>query len=348
MLSPKNTRRGQLLSQYVCVRITRMDDVDIALFDRDWNNTLYYFAMNADEQIYLRYGGRDARGSLTYLDLNSLELALEKGLELHRQYQQGKLNKTERPKPRFPREIPPLVERTFARGACVECHLVGDYDLVHREQTGVLDKLMHLYRWPDIRTIGIELDVPKGLLVKEARDAVQAAGMKPGDTIAAVNGAPVYTFADLQYQYDKVQRATKQVRMTVSRGGAPVELTIDLPERWWVADLKWRRYSIDPRTEFDARPLTAEEKKRYSLKPDGFAAQITSIGGFASMLKVHELKTGDIVYAVNGVERDDLATTPELYIKLHATVGDTVTLGIIRDGQRLNMPLRTHGMAFRK
>ena len=31
-----------------------MDDVDIALFDYDRYNTLYYFLMNADEQIYMR------------------------------------------------------------------------------------------------------------------------------------------------------------------------------------------------------------------------------------------------------------------------------------------------------
>src|SRR3982750_1809655 len=114
VLSPKNTKRGQLLSQYVCVRITRNDDADIALFDRDWNNTIYYFAMNADEQIYLRYGGRDARGPETYLDFDSLELALKQGLELHQRYQRGELNKTERPKPFYPRDIPPLVERTYA------------------------------------------------------------------------------------------------------------------------------------------------------------------------------------------------------------------------------------------
>ena len=62
-----------------------MDDVDIALFERDWNNTLYYFLMNADEHIYMRYGGRDARGPMTYLNLDSLELVLSEGLERHRQ-----------------------------------------------------------------------------------------------------------------------------------------------------------------------------------------------------------------------------------------------------------------------
>src|SRR4051794_11007337 len=178
VLSPKNSKRGQLMQNYVCVRITRMDDVDIGLFERDWNNTIYYFMMNADEQIYMRYGGRDARGPESYLNLDSLELALAKGLELDQQYKKGELPKTVKPKPAFPREIPPLVERTFARGQCVECHLIGDFQLVYKEQTGKLDKIHDMYRWPDIRTIGIELDVPKGLVVKEAKGSVAAAGVK--------------------------------------------------------------------------------------------------------------------------------------------------------------------------
>jgi hypothetical protein len=139
--------------------------------------------LNADEQIYMRYGGRDSQSPDTYHNLSSLELAAKQGLELHRQYQEGSLKKIERPKPLFPREIPLLVERTFARNQCVECHLIGDFQNLHREQDGTLDKLMHLYRSPDIKTIGIYLDVPKGLVVKEARDAVAAAGMKPGDRI---------------------------------------------------------------------------------------------------------------------------------------------------------------------
>lgn len=325
-----------------------MDEVDIALFERDWNNTLYYFLMNADEQIYMRYGGRDARGPMTYLDLNSLELALAKGLELHRQYQKGELKKTEPPKPFFPRQIPPLVERTFARNQCVECHLIGDFNLIYKQQTGVLDRVRDMYRWPDIRTIGIELDIPKGLIVKEARDAVLAAGMKAGDRVAAVNGIPVWTFGDLQYHYDKVPRDSKQVRLTVERDGTPHELTVALPERWWVTDLRFRQLSIDPRAEFESRPLTEAEKRKFELKPDGFAGQVTRIGGFAEMLKVHELKTGDIVYAVDGIDRDDIANTPELFIKLRKMAGTTVTLDIIRDGTRMKMPVNLQSMFFRK
>jgi len=161
----------------VCVRITRMDSVDIGLFDYDRNNAVYFFILNADEQIYMRYGGRDSQSPDTYLNLSSLEAAAKQGLELHRQYEQGSLEKMERPKPMFPREIPLLVERTFARNQCVECHLIGDFQNIQREQEGTLDKLKDLYRSPDIKTLGIHLDVPKGLVVKEVRGAAEVAGM---------------------------------------------------------------------------------------------------------------------------------------------------------------------------
>lgn len=349
MLSPTDSPRGKLLSQYVCARITRMDEIDVGLFDRDWNNTLYYFMMNADEQIYMRYGGRDARSPDSYLNLSSLERALEKGLELDRQYQKGELKKADRPKPLFPREIPLLVERTIARNACVECHLIGDYLNVHREQDGKLDKLTHMYRSPDIRTLGIELDVPKGLVVKEVRDAAAAAGMTPGDRLAAINGTPVWTFGDLQYHYDEVNRNAERIQMTVDRAGTLIDLSIALPERWWWTDLTFRQWTIEPRVYFDSVSLTDQEKRDQNLvERGGFASKVRRVDMFAEMTKSHELRVGDIVFGVDGVQRDEVANTAELFIKLRKTAGETVTLDVIRDGKRLQMKLKSYKMSFRK
>jgi hypothetical protein len=325
-----------------------MDDVDIGLFDRDWNNTLYFFILNADEQIYMRYGGRDARSPDSYLNLGSLELALQKGLELHRLYQQGELKKTDRPKPMFPREIPLLVERTSARHACVECHLIGDFLNLQREQQGKLDKLADLYRSPDITTLGIRLDVPEGLVLKEARGAVEAAGMKPGDRIALLGGTPVWTFGDLQYRLDRVPRHAKQVRIGVEREGKAYDLTVTLPERWWWTDLTFRQSSVEPRVYFDSRPLTEAEKDRNGLDRGGFASMVTHVDMFAELTKSHQLRAGDIIFAVDGAERDEAANTAELFIKLRKTAGDTVTLGVIRDGKRIPMKLKTYRLSFRK
>ena len=66
------------------------------------------------------------------------------------------------------------------------------------------------------------------------------------------------------------------------------------------------------------------------------------------MMKTHELRVGDIVVGVDGVERDELANSAELFIKLRKTAGDSVTLEVLREGGRIRMPLRTYRMSFRK
>jgi hypothetical protein len=348
VLSPKDSPLGKLLAQYVCVRITRMDETDVGLFDRDWNNAVYFFALNAAEQIYFRYGGRDAASPDTYLDLQSLELALSQGLERHERFLKGELQLPPRPKPFFPREIPLLVKRTFAQHACVECHLIGDFQNIQREQDGTLDKLTHLYRSPDIKTIGIQLDVPKGLVVKEAQGAALAAGMKAGDRITALDGTAVWTFGDLQYRYDKVDRRATRMAVTVERDRSPIELALALPERWWWTDLRFRQSSVDPRVDFEDRPLTEAEKRKLGLRPDGFASQVKHVAELAKALKSHELRVGDIIAAVDGVERDELANTAELYLKLRKKAGESAMLDVIRDGQRIEMQLNTHILSFRK
>ena len=325
-----------------------MDGVDIALFDYDRYNTLYYFLMNADQQIYMRYGGRGPKSPLTYLDLSSLEAALEQGLELHQQYQKGELAKSERPEPLFPRDIPAVFEGTTQRGRCVECHLIGDFRNVQRQRDGNLDRLMHMYRSPDIKTIGIDLDVPRGLVVARARGAVRAAGMKPGDRITHLNGVPVLTFGDLQYQYDKVRRDAKQIRITVDREGESAGLAVTLPEYWWWTDLTFRQLSVEPRVYFKSRPLSEAEKLSHGLEPGGFASQVTLTEGFAETLKLHQLEPGDIVFAVDGVERDAIANTAELFIKLRKNAGDTLMLDLLRDGKRTRMEVKTTSVAYRK
>ena len=333
------------MSQYVCVRITRMDNVDIGLFEHDRHNPLYYYILNSDEQIYMRYGGRDSEALETYLNLDSLELALKKGLEIHAKG----TPKSPRPTPDFAKNYSMLVERTFARGQCVECHLIGDYQNLHRERDHSLDKMTHLYRSPDIKTIGIHLDVPKGLLVAKAQGPVAAAGMQPGDLITAVSGTPVYTFADLQHYYDKTDRHTaKQVVFTVERAGQTKDLTVQLPPRWWWYDVTYRQSSIDPRLYFGCQPLTPEDKTKHQLDPNGLACKVTRVDNFAVTVKSHSLQVGDIVYAVNGVDHDEFANTAELYMKLYMTPGNTAKLDVIRGESKIQSTLLSYRLSFRK
>ena len=328
-----------------------MDAINLGLFDFDRHNTLYYFILNGDEQIYLRYGGRDPYSPDSYLNLESIELALQKGLEMHEKHKRGELPKLAPAKPLFARDMPLLVERTIRRGACVECHLIGDFQNTQREQDGNFDELARMrwmYRSPDIKTIGIHLDVPKGLLVAEAKGAAAAAGLQAGDLIAGVNATPVLTYADFQYYYDQTDRLAKQVEVTVQREGKPVKLTIELPVRWWWTELGHRQWTVEPRVYFRSRPLTGQEKRERGLKPDGFAGEVTSVDSYAKIMAAHTLQKGDVIYAVDGVETDPVANTPELYINLHKIAGETFQLDLIHGGERMKMPLKSARLSFRK
>ena len=85
MLSPKDSPRGRLLQRFVRARIVDMTGIDVGLYDFDPHASIFFFIVSPDEEIYLRYGGRDAVAADSYLDLASLELALELGLEQHAQ-----------------------------------------------------------------------------------------------------------------------------------------------------------------------------------------------------------------------------------------------------------------------
>lgn len=337
-----------MLKQYVTARIVKMNGIHIDLFDYDRYNTLYFFILNADEHIYMRYGGRDPRSPTTYLNLDSLELALEQGLEQHRLYQAGKITAKPPPPPRYPRDIPELYKRTIGAGRCVECHLIGDLENVQREIDGNLDKLSQMFRSPDIRKIGIALDIPKGLRVAEATQAAAAAGIENGDTITHLNGARVWTFGDLQWAYDRVDRHAENIELTVDRGGKSAQFDIALPDLWWLTDISYRNWSVDARVYFNSEPLSAAEKNNLGLDPDGFASRVSHIDRVAKLLDNHKLVVGDIVYGVDGETRDAIATTAEIFLKLRKQAGDRYTLQIIRGGERMETPLKTDRMSFRK
>jgi hypothetical protein len=344
VLSPKDSPLGKLLRQYVTVRIIRMDTIDIGLFEHDRNNTIYFYILNGDEQIYMRYGGRDNASPDTYLNLESLTLAAAKGLELHA----NRPPAPPRPRPDFPKNYPLLVERTFARNQCVECHLIGDYQNLHRQQDGTLDKLVHLYRSPDLKTVGILLDVPKGLVLKEATGAAAAAGLQPGDRIAKWEGTVVWTFADVQHRYNETPRKAKEAKLTVERGGKMVDITMALPPQWWWAETKFRQSSVEPRFYFDDRPLTAAEKQELGLPVEGFASRVKYVSSIARTMELHALQEGDVIAGIDGKRVDPDAHTGSLYLILRKSPGESAMLEVLRGGKKMEMPLKTIQMSFRK
>lgn len=322
-----------------------MAGIDLALFDYDRHNALYFFIMNADERIYLRYGGRDSSSADSYLNMRSLELALQQGLELHRD---GVPEPAEPPPaPLFAKDIPLLYDRTTKRGQCVECHLIADFQAQQREIDGTLDPLETLFASPDLHTIGVFLDVPKGLLVAESKGVAAEAGLKAGDTVTHLEGTRVRTFGDLQHRYGKVPKDAKSIELRVSREGQEQAIAIQLPPRWWLTDTEYRHWSIDPLVDFRTDPLPDDEKKTLGLPDRSFASRVTQVDPFSERAKP-PLQVGDIVVGVDDAREDPDANTAELYIQLHCRAGDETTLQILRGGQPMTSRVLTERQYFRK
>jgi hypothetical protein len=348
VLTPKNSPRGQLMQKFVLARIVAMNGIDIGLFDYDRHNALYYFILNADEQIYLRYGGRDAEDAMTYLNLESLELALRTGLDRHELYKKGKLAKQPRPAPFYPEQITLLKKHELDRGRCVECHLIADYQAQEAERAGKLDRPKMLYPSPDLKAIGIHLDVPKGLVIKKAEGAAAKAGMQTGDTITEIGGVNVLTFGDLQYRYGKTDRNAHRIELTIDRAGQRKSLSVELPADWWLTDTSYRFWSVEPMLYFKTRPLTEEQKRRLNLPTRGFASEIVEAVPPAKLDTLQMLKLGDIITGVEGVQESRLTQNVESYIKLTKKAGDTITLDLLRDGKPTQIKQNSYRLYYRK
>jgi serine protease Do len=336
------------MQRYVLARITTMAGIDIGLFDYDRHNAIYFFILNADEHIYLRYGGRDAEDAMTYMNLQSLELALRAGIDRHELYKHGKLVKQPRPAPFYPEQIALLKKQEIDRGRCVECHLIGDYLAQEAELAGKLDRQMMLYPSPDMKKIGIHLDVPKGLMIEKVEGAAEKAGMRAGDTITAIDGADLLTFGDLQYRLGKTKRNARRIELTVNRAGKSQDLIVALPMEWWVSDTSYRFWSVEPMVYFTARPLTLAQKRRLNLPVKGLASEVVEVDPLAESLKLHTLKPGDIITAVEGIRESRRTQNVELYIKLTMKAGDSANLDLLRNGESMRMRLTSYRQFFRK
>jgi len=326
-----------------------MNRINVGLYDFDWHHSIYFFIVSPDEQIYLRYGGRDAVSADSYLDLDSFALALRAGLEEHERWLAGELPASPRPPPFFPSHLKRLREQQLQRGRCVECHMIGDYRAAAREREGTLDKRREMFRSPDIRNLGIHLDVPRGLVVERAEGAALAAGLLPGDAIVNFAGTRVLTFGDLLYVHDGLDRSATHLSLTVERAAVgPVDLRIELPRQWWVSDIAHRYWSIDPQTHLTTSPLADARKRDLGFDPEGFACEVTRVNRRAEVLELHDLQPGDVIYSVGGVEADPSVSDCLVYLRLNVSAGEEVDLGVLRDGVRTEVTIRTHRQRFRK
>ena len=331
MSTPKDGPLGKLQEKYIRLRITNMAEVDVGVFEMDFNTTFGLFVINHEKQVYVRYGARDDSEAESHLSIPSAALALQRGLLLHEQWKAGKL-KLPPAKSRMSQTFP-NVRKVVQKNQCVHCHQVAEGQALEIFAQKDFDKKISPWIFPNPAKLGLDLKVDDPTIVEKSTGAAAKAGIQNGERIFKVEGKIASTYADIQYILHHLPRERKQLNLTTNRGARKIAL----PEYWRVTDLNRRSigHRMQPFPGFWGRPISMEEKKDLGLPPESFA---TRTGKFwvNTNGKKAGMREGDIVLSVDGVTSSPLALNAQIYIRLNYEAGDKITVKYQRNGKTLD------------
>jgi S1-C subfamily serine protease len=293
------------------------------------------FFMNADEQVYARYGGRGPESPDGRQSLDGLRYTMKSALETHERAQKAFAPKAQDAS-KYIREY----STARRRGGCLHCHQVKEIISADLQKTGQWSRDM-IWRYPLPENLGLALELDRGNVIKEinAKSPASAAGLRAGDIVERLNGVPIHSFADAQFALERAPKAGS-IEVAWRRGEEVLEEKLSLPEGWRKSDITWRpsMQRLIPAARLYGLDLTPEEKTAFGLssrqlafrQKDGVPAQAREAG----------IHPGDIILGVDHKPFDDMDVIDFLrYVRRNYLIGDRVTVNISRDGRRMDLPM---------
>ncbi len=321
----------QHADQFVRVRLTRIDNADLNLFEFDYDLTMMVFFLNADGKVYARYGGRDSRNADNRQSLKGLAYTMQSVLAMHAQDQPAFAPRTA--------EGPKYIRAFAGRGGrgCMHCHQVKENLNGNLKRTGQWTRDM-VWRYPLPENLGITLEVDRGNIVKKvaAKSPAAAAGLQAGDRITRLGAVPIHSFGDAQFALD-IAPKTGTLAVTWQRGDVRQDKQITLPDGWRKTDISWRPsvQQLVPSLRLYGTDLNGAERKTLGLSPKQLAFRQQA--GLSRQAREAGIHVGDIIVGIDGrtmeMEVNDLIH----HVRSNFLVGDRVTVNLLRDGKRLNL-----------
>ncbi|MEZ6059474.1 MAG: Trx7/PDZ domain-containing (seleno)protein [Planctomycetaceae bacterium] len=350
-----------LLEQFVCVRVVATNGLDLSLFQYDTDQSFAMFMLNADRTIYGRFGTRSHRTEwLGDVSLKGLAVALEKALELHRNYptnKQALAGKTGQPLEFASPELFPSLKDKFTDSlnyegevvkSCIHCHQIGDArrDFYRQKGQPIPEKL--LYSYPHPKVVGLTMDPQKAATVKavEPGSAADDAGIKAGDEITSLAGQPLISVADVQWVLHNTDPSGGQIAASILRESESIDVVLNLEDGWRRADdISWRVSSWGLRRMstggLKLAELPANERRQLKIADDHMALKVEHVGqyGAHAAAKNAGFEKGDVIVQFDG-HRDLLRDGDVLaYGVTQRKPGDKVPVTVLRNGSEKTLQL---------
>lgn len=348
------------MDRFVCVRLVKANGLDLRLFQFDYDMTFAVFLMNADKEIYGRFGSRSKGGAAArHFSLEAFRKALAAALELHAGYPQNRtsLKGKQGPRSRFrvPEDYPYLKRygpdlnyNGKVTNSCIHCHQVAEAEklLLRRTRKAFPDHL--LYPWPLPDVLGLSFSPAERAVVSavESGSSAEDDGFCVGDEILAMNGQPILSIADVQWVLHNAGVAAG-IPVVVRRGETTHERKLSLRAGWREGgDISWRTSTRELRRVvlggMVLQRLSTAERRAAGLGGDRLALRVRHLGGGSdeAVARNAGFRPGDVVVAFDGRDRDLSESDLIVHALRHCPRGTKVRVDVLRDGKRRRLDLR--------
>lgn len=356
----RNGDLRELTDKFVCVRIVKANDLDLTLFQFDFDLTFAVCFMNADRTIYARYGRRSSRENATKdVSLAGLASTMSEVLELHQQYpgnrslllgKQAVANAFRTPDD-FPALRGKFKKNLDYDGAvtksCLHCHQIGDAErqIYRNLRQPIPDRI--LFPYPSPAVLGLSMDVDKSRsIAKVASDSIaDQGGLQSGDQFVTLNGQRIISPADIQWVLHHAA-ATDRLSVEVQRGNRRKRLQLLLPNGWRrESDISWRVSSWPLRRMGTGglllKAATIEQRRRARIPQGRLALVVKHVGQYGphAAAKRAGFRPGDMVVSFNG--RTDQLTPSQLlaYTVQETKPAQRLPVIVVRGEQRVKLML---------
>ena len=293
------------------------------------------FFMDAKENVYARYGGRDGRNADNRQSLAGLRATLQSVLKMHARAETDReFAAKSQPSPKFVRD------EIGMRGKCMHCHQIREAYNSKLKKDGAWTRDL-VWRYPPPDNLGVTLDVDKSNVIKSVPENSPAAkaGLRAGDIVRRLGIIPIHSFGDAQFALDRA--APKgSIAIAWQRGAQTMNGDLELPEGWRKSDISWRHStrSMVPSVRLSGNDLAAAEKTALGFTPKQLAFRQSEF--VSAQAKTAGIRAGDIIFGLDDqtLNMDSF----ELIHHVHRTylVGDTVTVNLLREGKRMDLPMK--------
>ncbi len=330
--------------------MVRMRNVDLSLFQFDYDLTWAAVFLEPDGTILGRYGA-GARDAMRYSSIEGLKRTMQRILHLHGDLEEqrpgleGKRDRNVAFKKAgdLPHDgIRRILSQDTHEKNCVHCHNVqeglnraiaarADYhpDMVRR-------------RWPNPELLGVVLDRDHGLRIREVipKSGASLAGLRPGDELVRLQGQVLTSPADVVWALRSVNDPG-QATLTVLRAGKEIEVRAALARGWKLGDLSWRTSLFDmrPRLQLWVQGASQAVREKGGVA-DGRLCLLVR-GVFGSEVRKAGLKKGDLITAVGKWRPDVSETVFHQHVRTHYFQKNArIPMTVKRKGRELKLVVK--------